>query len=292
MPSESIREAPIDTTLNYYMEERALEIALSKAKTDGERAKVQRLIELRCNLLRHRAAHSEHMTAMRHARGEIYSDAKVMAINAMAPTKDELDQSVRTCYQSQVDVEGVLKAHARIHFGQGLISQSSLLTNVPNDIVDAARQMLALEKAFAAEWIAAIEDSTFHSELRKLQRDTMAMFRNASTPMFLVATPSCPDADALDSGVLGRAWNKLDALSDSLGIQPLSTFIGIEGQSADESASAEEVLITVDALLAALQDGKQRIPAKQATREVLTQLRNVLLWLQARQGRVYFDADF
>jgi hypothetical protein len=288
---EPIQEAALDDTLAHYLEEQALLCALAKAKSNHERGVVNQLILHRETLIAERAEHLKRVTIKRHARGEFYSDAKVKAINAMMPTKEELDRSVRDCFESQPDFAGVLKCHAIPHFGFGLISQRNLLACAPEDIVEDMRAMLALEEAFAAEWVKAIDDPVFQAELHQRQRETMAMLRTSKTGMYFVSEPACPFTDALDATVLGRAWNKLDSIAKALGVKPLSTFIGIDGQSTCDSAPAEDILPTVDALLAALQESQHKLPAKKATSRELTEIRDALLWLQPRNGRIYFEAD-
>lgn len=288
---EPIQEAALDDTLTYYLEEQALLCALEKAKSDHERGVVNQLILHRETLIAERAEHWKRVTIKRHARGEFYSDAKVKAINAMMPTKEELDRSVRACFESQPDFAGVLKNHALSQIGSRLIYERNLLANAPEDIVEDLRAMLALEEAFAAEWVKAIDDPAFQAELHQRQRETAAMLRTSKSGMHFISKPACPISAALDATVLGRAWNKLDSIAKCLGVKPLSTFIGIDGQSACDSAPAEDILPTVDALLAALQEGQHKLPAKKATAHELTLIRDALLWLQPRNGRTYFEVD-
>ena len=292
MNADPVKEVPIDSSSTYYLEERALAFALSKAATDGERAKVRHLMALREELMQRRAALLDELTARRQARGEYYSDAKVRAINAMTPTREELDLCAQASFGCQEDAGGVLKAHARTAFGMGYAMRRALLPpRTAEDAADPLRQMRKLEEAFAAEWMAAIAEPAFHTEISALRREDLAQSRTASCPMFLVSVPACPASDAIDAAALGRAWNRLDALSQSLGVQPLSDFIGIEGQSPSDSAPAADVLATVGALLSALQDGTHRVPAKKATRAALELVRDALRWLHARQGRAHFEVD-
>lgn len=46
--------------------------------------------------------------------------------NALGPSRDELEREVRALYQAAPDAEGVLEAHARVHFGHGLVSSRLL----------------------------------------------------------------------------------------------------------------------------------------------------------------------
>lgn len=292
MNSSPHREALIDHSLDHYMEEQALICAWAKARTDRERVAVERLNRLRSALMEERARLRDQFTAKRHARGEFYSEAKVAAINAMGYSQAELDQCVKACYESQADAMGVLKSHARTAFGPGLVSQRSLLAHATDDIVALMRESLALEEAFAMEWLDAIDAPAFLKQIRQIQREAMITLRTSSSGMFLVTEPACHLVDALDAAKLGQAWNKLDALARELEVSELSEFIGIDGQSFADGSTAEEILPTVEALLEALQDGKRKLPAKKLVCESLRHIRDILRWLQSCEGRAYFEVDF
>ena len=83
-------EPPIDTSLAHYLEERALAIAGEKARTEEERAAVSRLLAFRQSLMTDREAFSEESVRKRHARGEIYSPARVAVINSYCPSRESL----------------------------------------------------------------------------------------------------------------------------------------------------------------------------------------------------------
>lgn len=288
---EPNQEAAIDHTLDHYLEEQALLCAMTKAKSDRERDLARQLMLHRETLMTERAEHIRRVTAKRHARGEFYSDTKIKSINSMMLSREELDQVVRGSFESQPDFANVLRNHALAHVGVGLVSNRSQLAYAPEDVADDLRAMLVLEEAFAAEWVKAINDPAFQTELNQRRRETMTLLRTSKTSMFLVTEPVCPITDSLDAAVLGRAWNKLDSLARTLGMKPLSTFVGIDGQANDDSSYAEDILPTVDALIAALQDSQQKLPGKKATAAELTRIRDVLLWLQTRNGRAYFEVD-
>lgn len=291
MTRHPVDEATIDCSLDHYVEGRVLELALARAATDEERAQVRRLMTLRQALLQRRADHMAWMIARRHARNEVYTDAKVSAINAMGPTQSELEEAISGSYARCRDAPSVLKAFLAAEFSVKHAQSKSWLRQLPEDVRDAARQMSKDEAAFAAEWLAVIGDPAFPAELRAKEREWAVLFRDAARPMFLVSEPRWPQTDEIDAEVLGRAWNKLDAICKEHQVRPLSDFIGIDGQAREDSAAAAEVLVTVDALRAAAQDARHRIPAKRATREVLDQLRAALLWLDERQGHVHFEID-
>ena len=291
MNSGPPREASIDHSLDHYWEEQALAYASAKAHTDQDRAAMERLRQHRTVLMEKRAHYLTQVTAKRHARGEFYSDAKVASINAMGPTREELDRSVKRSFENQPDVMSILKAHALSQFGYGLVSQRSLLVHAPDDIAELVREKQALEEAFAEEWLDAIGDPCFREQVRHAQREAMITLRTSSTAMFLVTNPVCPHADGVNAAELGRAWNKLDSFARELGVSELSAFIGIDGQSFSDGSSAEDILPTVDALLSVLQDSKRKLPAKKSVRVALTEIREILLWLQSHQGRAYFEVD-
>jgi hypothetical protein len=286
------REALINYTLDHYMEKQALICARAKARTDRERAAVERLIHLRNALMEERARLRDQFTTKRHARGEFYSDAKVAAINAMGYNQAELDQCVKACYESQEDAMGVLKSHARTAFGHGLISQRSLLAHAPDDIVALMRESLALEETFATEWLNAIDDTAFLKQIQQVQREAMVSLRTSSSGMYLVTEPAYHLADAVEAAKLGQAWNKLDALARELGVPELSEFIGIDGQSYADGSTAEKILSTVEALLETLQDSKRKLPSKKLVCESLRHIRDTLRWLHSCEGRAYFEIDF
>ncbi len=238
-----------------------------------------------------RADHLAEVTAKRHARGEIYSDARVAAINSMGPSKDELDHNVKLCFEGQPDAFGILKSYAMTSFGYALVSQRNLLSHTPDDILARAHEMLKAEEAFATEWLDAIGDPEFSREVRQSQRDTIAMFRTASSGMFLVTEPACPLTEDIDAKALGRAWNKLDSLSRELGVKQLSAFIGIAGQSFSDSSTVDELLPTIESLAHALKETQLKIPSKGVVRTSLEGIRAALVWLRPRKGRAHFEVD-
>ncbi len=285
-------EAKIDLSHANYLEGRALELALARASSDAERAAIERLLALREELQVKREAHDQLMIARRHARGEFYSDAKVKAINAMGRSRKEMEETVNDYYAKQEGAIGVLKAHGLSHFGAVMVSQRSNISAVPADVADDVRHMLNLEEAFADEWIATIADPEYNAKLAERRRDAAKLFRTGSTPMWLVAQPECPLQRDMDAGALGRAWSKLESISEEAGLAPLSKFIGIDGQAAEDGTPAAEVLAAVDGLLAAIDASGKKLPAKKATLAALEEVRAILQWSDQHQARVYFDVEF
>ena len=272
-------EPPIDTRLAHYMEQQALAIALDKAHTPDQRAKVEHLAALRLALMQRRDAFNTEAVAKRHARGEIYSKARVAAINAIGPTQSDLDGNVKSSYFRQPDSEGILKAHARSHFAYALVSARLLLARYPPDMADAARAMQRHEEAFANAWVDAIDDANFKPELRQSQREALRTLRTSTHPMFLVTQPATPPAvmhsDDLDAHALGKAWNKLDELAQAFGVEQLSTFIALPGEEDPAGVPPHHMLPTLNALIDALQGQGQKFPAKRAVNLVLSQIRTV-----------------
>lgn len=289
MALDPATEPPIDTASAHHMEERALAVALDKARTAQERAKVEHLLGLRAALMRQREAFMKEATAMRHARGEIYSASRVAAINAMGASRERMEQEVRTLYLGQPGTRGVLEAHARVHFTTGLVSARLLLSAHTPDIAAAARDMHAREEAFAAEWIAAIGDAAFEAQLRQSQREALAMLRTSARPMVMVTEPgwdSFGDDDAQD---LGKAWNKLDELAQALGLEPLSSRIALPGET-DAGVAAARLAPVIDALAQAVQSPARKFPAKRATLAVLEKMRERLRAMP-QDGRAWFEVD-
>lgn len=291
MKLSGANEPPIDSSLDHYMEERALAIALAKARTPEERARVDRLTGLRAALMEHRHAFSEEAIAKRHARGEIYSAARVASLNALAPTREELDLNVNGLYAEQETSEGVLRAHASTHFSSVMVSKRLGLAVTPPDIVEAARQMQAHEESFAREWIDAVDDPSFADHMRALQRDAVKMFRTASRPMYLVTHPDSEAISDEDAAALGKVWNKLDALSETLGVKPLSTFIAFDEETEVAGVPASEVLPTVTALITAIESGAHKVAAKKQVLAILAALSDSLTKTERSGGRACFDVD-
>jgi hypothetical protein len=291
MTHDPADEPPIDTSLTHYMEQQALAIALDKANTPNQRAKVEHLIALRLVLMQHREAFHQEAVAKRHARGEIYSKARVAAINAMGPTRSDLDSHVKSSYLRQPDAEGVLKAHARSHFAYGLMSARLMLALCTPDIADAARAMQRHEDAFAREWVDAIADAGFKPELQQAQREALRVLRTSTRAMYFVTHPDVLQLDDLGAGTLGKAWNKLDELAQDLGMEPLSSFIALPGEEDSAGVPAQRMLPTLAALIDGVQSPGQKFPSKRAVVTVLTDMRDALLRLSEQDGRAYFEVD-
>lgn len=291
MNADPAQEPAIDVSLDHYMEERALAIALEKAVTREEREKVERLVESRSALMRHRGAYVKEVIAKRHARGETYSASQVAAINDMGPTRTELDANVMSLYLRQPSSQQVLKAHARTHFVHSLIPQRLMLADMPPDIVEAARSMRKHEEDFAKAWLAAIGDPEFDSEVREEQRRAVAFFRTATRPMYLVTSPVREDFNDLDARELGKVWTRLVKLSESLGFASLSSFIALDDESDSAGASVKELLEIVDALISAVARPGQKFPSKRSSVSVLTKIRGALERVNEQGGRAHFEVD-
>ena len=291
MTLDPTTEPPIDTTLAHYMEQRALEVALEKAQGPHEHAKLERLIALGETLNQHRAAYLAEATAKRHARGEVYSSARVATINAMGPSKDKMDELVRGLYLKQATADDVLRAHARTHFGRGLMFKRSVLSATTPDIAASARENQLREEAFAAAWLDTIGDPAFTADLRRLQREALLQLRTSARPMLFVATPPFDAFDDADAQTLGKVWNKLDDLASSLGVEPLSSFIALpdEGESGDVDPA--RLLPTLTALVAAIQAPGEKFPNKRAALAPLTKLCASATRLAEQGGRAHFEVD-
>jgi len=281
----------IDVSLDHYMEERALAIALEKAATPEERRKVERLVDLRSRLMKQREAYLNEATARRHARGERYSRSQIAAINEMAPSRVELDAYVKTLYAPQPDSTGVLKAHARTHFVHALVPARLMLADLPPDIVEAARLMQEHEERFARAWLAAIGDPAFDAELREQRRQALTLFRGATRPVYLVTDPAREVLTDDDARELGKSWARLDRLASSLGAKPLSSFIAFEDEGEGAGAPANEILPIVEALISAIKSPRQKFPSKRSAIAVLTKIRAGLVTAAEKGARAHFEVD-
>lgn len=161
MNASLLDEPPIDISLEHYMEDRALAIALAMAGTPEQQATIEHLANLRTALMEHRRAYFKEAVEKRHAR--------VAVINAMAPSREEMDANVKGLYMEQGTSEDVLRAHARTHFATALVSKRLALALMPADIAESAREMQAQEEAFARAWIDAVDDPSFVHAMRVLQ---------------------------------------------------------------------------------------------------------------------------
>lgn len=291
MPLDPADEPPIDTSLHHYMEDKALAIALAKAETEEQKAKLEHLLELQASLMVQREAYTAVAIARRHARGEIYSKARVAAINAMGPNRAAMDASVKSLYQRQPDCEGVLKAHALTHFTSAFASQRIGLSLLPADIASESRTMLEREEAFAAAWIAAVNEPAFAAEVRERRREATALFRTASTAMYCVSFPPLDGLDDEDAIALGKIWKKLDSLADERGTKPLSDFIAFGDEGEEGSVPAGDILPTLVSLQEAVADPAQKFPSRKNALVVLGKLQDLLTRLDALQGRAFFEVD-
>lgn len=275
------------------MELRALEIAGRKAATAAEQAAIERLAEHRATLMAMRAAFAQEALARRHARGEIYSAARVAAIHAMSPPLAELERDVKVLYERQPSSAEVLRTHARTHFVHVLMSSRLLLALHTPDIAAAARALQRQEEAFAAAWLEALGDAAFTAELRQLQREALVQLRTSTRAMHFSTWPASdePALDDDDAQALGKAWNRLDQMAAALDQPPLSHFIVLPDEGAAGGAPAATLLPVVEALLQALQGPAHKLPGKRATVLALGKVRAHLLALPSPLGRAGFEVD-
>lgn len=283
-------EPPLDRSRDHLLEAHALERALALADDESLRARLHALIAHRDALMIERAAFDAEATRLRHARGEIYSAARIAALNAMVPSAEDLAEQARTLYGRAASAVEVLKTHARVHYVYVLMGARLNLAHFPADVIDAGRAMQRAEEAFANAWLACIHDPDFIAELRRDQREALKSLRTATRPMYLATQPRGEGLDDEDAVVLGRAWAKLDDLAATLGVEPLSTFVAVPGE--DQAAvPAARVAATVDTLRAALRESKHKLPAKKATLASLERLRVVLETLVPCDGGAWFEVD-
>lgn len=96
---EDVIDKPcIDISREHLLEERALARALALAADETTRERLRALVEQRASLEEARAAFTREASARRYARGEIYSAARVKAINVLGPSLTELESSAQRLY--------------------------------------------------------------------------------------------------------------------------------------------------------------------------------------------------
>lgn len=289
--SNAADEPPLDRSRDHLLEAHALERALALADDDALHARLAALAAHREALMRERAAFDAEATRLRHARGEIYSAARIAALNAMVPSAEDLAAQARTLYGRSESAVEVMKTHARVHYVYVLMGARLNLAHLPADVIDAGRAMQRAEEVFANAWLACIDDPAFLVELRRDQREALKSLRTATRPMYLATQPHCEGLDDDDAAVLGRAWNKLDDVAATLGVEPLSTFVSVPGEDAHAAVPAARVAATVAALRTALLEPQYKLPAKKATLASLEHLAAVLDTQSARDGGAWFEVD-
>ena len=283
-----VNEPPLDRSRDHVLEEHALRRALSLADDDALRERIQALITQRDELMQARDAFNLEATRCRHARGEIYSAARVATLNAFGPSLAELEKQAQTMYGRSDDCREVMKTHARVHYVNVLMSARLNLAYFPADIRAAAQAMQAREEAFAAAWLSAIDDSAFSTEIHDGQRHALRILRSATRPMLLATKPALAALDDLDAVALGKAWNKLDELAETLAVEPLSNFIAVPGEDEASGVPVARVAASIAALCEALRGPQHKVPAKKAVLASLETARNALA---EANGSAWFEID-
>ena len=285
------QEPPIDVSLAHYVEERALTLALEKATTPEERVMVQGLMAQRAVLMAQRDAYLALAIAKRHARGEVYSKARVAAINAIGPSRAQLDKDIDTRLARKPDALGVLKSQARVQIAFSLVSQRLQLADLPADMRDAAREMLAHEERFARTWLDAVGDAALQAEVRARQRELLAMLRTASRPMYCVGTGESNVLDDEEASNLGKVWAKLDRLAAELGLEQPSQFIAVADEGDAANVSAGQLLGVFERLLEEIQRPGGKFPSKKKTLQVLQKICTALHGIKHCGGGGRFEVD-
>lgn len=67
---------------------------------------------------------------------------------------------------------------------------------------------------------------------------------------------------------------------------------GFDGQGAEDGASAAEVPVAVDGLIAAIDANAKKLPARKATRAMLEEVRAIQHWADQHLARVNFEVEF
>ena len=202
-----------------------------------------------------------------------------------------MDASVKSLYLRQPDSQRVLKMHALSHFTTPLASQRLGLALMPADPVQQARAMQAHEEAFATAWIAAVDDPDFARDIRQRRREAIVMLRTCARPMVLVTYPALECLTDEDCAGLGKMWNKLDTLADSIGAKPLSYFIALADEGESAAVPARDILPTVELLLAAMQNAANAFSSRKKAISILSNIRDSLLKVGELGGCACFEVD-
>lgn len=291
MRPDPAHEPAIDNSLAHYLEGRALQIAQDKVQDPGQRSRLDRLVGLRAALMQERAAFHAEATARRHARGEIYTEARVAAIHAMGPSKEKLDDMADRLYLRQTSGDAVLRAHARAHFGRPLMSKRSYFSAATPDVASSLRARQEREEAFASAWLEAIGDAAFTAEIRRAQREALLSLRASTRPMHFVSRPVIAAWDDSDALALGKIWKHVDDLAAAQGIEALSDFIAVTDDDEDGALDPVRLLSTLSALIDALHVPETKVPGKRAALATLGKLREAVAGVIERGGRAHFEVD-
>lgn len=291
MSQDPSQEPPIDVSLTHYVETRALALALEKAATPDEQGLVRGLMAHRAALMEKRDAYLALAVAKRHARGEVYSAARVAAINAIGPSRAQLDDDINTRLARKSSALDVLKSQARVQFAFSLVSQRLQLADLPADMQDAARHMLEYEERFARAWLDAVGDAALQAEVRNRQRELLVMLRTASRPMYFVGAGAVSCLDDDEARDLGKVWAKLEAMGQSLGLESLSQFIAVGDEGEAANVNADRLLAVLDRLREAIQRPEVKFPAKNKTMQVLQKICTALNDPNVSGGGGRFEVD-
>lgn len=279
-------EPPIEAPHQHHLEERALEILRERAEGEAQAQVVERLSSLREKLMVAREAWNREARAARHARGEVYTAARVAKINAMQPTREQWEESIRDAYLPAPGFLGVLKVHAKFHFGAQAATLRMIRGTTP-----AARALQAADDAFAKAWIEAIGDEGFAASLRREARGARLEQRSPTRPIFFATVPPSLSLEDGEAAALGKAWTQLDRLASKLGVDLPSHFLALPDENAPEDgAPVATVLSTVRALTRALALPAHQVPGKRAVAQALGKVRAALEALPA-DARASFEMD-
>ena len=94
-----------------------------------------------------------------------------------------------------------------------------------------------------------------------------------------------------DCAGLGKMWNKLDTLANSLGAKPLSHFIALGDEGESAGVPARDILPTVESLLAAVQNPANAFPSRKKAVSILGKIRDSLLKVNELGGCACFEVD-
>ncbi len=113
----------------------------------------------------------------------------------------------------------------------------------------------------------------------------------AEAPIVLVTYPAFECLTDEDCAGLGKMWNRLDTLADSLEAKPLSHFIALGDEGESAGVPARDILSTVESLLAAVQSPANAFPSRKKAVSILGNVRDSLLKVNELGGCVCFEVD-
>ena len=113
----------------------------------------------------------------------------------------------------------------------------------------------------------------------------------AEAPIVLVTYPALECLTDDDCAGLGKMWNRLDTLADSVGAKLLSHFIALGDEGESAGVPACDILPTVESPLAAVQNPANAFPSRKKAVSIFSNIRDSLLKVNELDGFACFEVD-